>query len=89
MKWAAAKVSDYNSEYPSSNLSMLLRFFSVPFTSQLPEGDGTNYLYNLLLMSVAITAYSLYVGSLHLRVTTITDCRMPHGRAISVLSLVI
>ena len=31
----------------------------------------------------------LYAGSLHFRVTTITDRRMPHGRAISVLSLAV
>ena len=29
----------------------------------------------------------LYAGSLHFRVTTITDRRLPRGRAISVLSL--
>ena len=31
----------------------------------------------------------LYAGSLHFRVTTITDHRMPRGRAISVLSLAV
>ena len=31
----------------------------------------------------------LYAGSLHFRVTTITDRRMPRGRAISVLSLAV
>ena len=31
----------------------------------------------------------LYAGSLHLRVTTITDRRMPRGRAISLLSLAV
>ena len=31
----------------------------------------------------------LYAGSLHFRVTTITDRRMPRGRAISVLSLTV
>ena len=31
----------------------------------------------------------LYAGSKHFRVTTITDRRMPYGRAISVLSLAI
>ena len=31
----------------------------------------------------------LYAGSLHFRVTTITDRRMPCGRAISVLSLTV
>ena len=31
----------------------------------------------------------LYAGSLHFHVTTITYCRMPRGRAISVLSLAI
>ena len=32
----------------------------------------------------------LYVGSLHLFcVMTITDCRMPHGRMISALSLAV
>ena len=31
----------------------------------------------------------LYAGSLHSRVTTITDRRMPRGRAISVLSLAV
>ena len=32
---------------------------------------------------------SLYAGSLHFRVTTITDRRMPRGRAISALSLAV
>ena len=31
----------------------------------------------------------LYAGSLHFRVTTITDRRMPRGRAISALSLAV
>ena len=31
----------------------------------------------------------LYAGALHFRVTTITDRRMPRGRAISVLSLAV
>ena len=31
----------------------------------------------------------LYAGSLHFRVTTITNRRMPRGRAISVLSLAV
>ena len=31
----------------------------------------------------------LYAGSLHFRVTTITDRRMPRGRAIFVLSLAV
>ena len=31
----------------------------------------------------------LYAGSLHFRVTTITDRRVPRGRAISVLSLTV
>ena len=31
----------------------------------------------------------LYVGSLHFRVTTITDRRMPRGHAISILSLAV
>ena len=31
----------------------------------------------------------LYTGSLHFHVTTITDRRMPRGRAISVLSLAV
>ena len=31
----------------------------------------------------------LYAGSLHFRVTTITDRRMPRGHAISVLSLAV
>ena len=31
----------------------------------------------------------LYAGSLHFRVTTITNRRMPRGRAISVLSLTV
>ena len=31
----------------------------------------------------------LYAGSLHFRVTTITNCRMPHGHTISVLSLAV